>query len=87
MTHRQARGPRTRIFSSLSLGGRFALLSALAVSVAIIVAALASYFLVSDQLNNQVNENFATRANEISNTLSSRALELNETLTSSSQRN
>jgi two-component system sensor histidine kinase MprB len=57
VTHRQARGPRTRIFSSLSLGGRFALLSALAVSLVIIVAALASYFLVSEQLNNQVNQN------------------------------
>lgn len=60
MTHRQARGFRSlslrRLsFRSLSLRGRFALLSALAVSVAIIVAALASYFLVSAQLNNQVN--------------------------------
>lgn len=55
MTHRQARGFRSLSFRSLSLRGRFALLSALAVSVVIIVAALASYFLVSAQLNNQVN--------------------------------
>ncbi|HZP53557.1 HAMP domain-containing sensor histidine kinase [Actinocrinis sp.] len=52
MTHRHARG----FFRGLSLRGRFALLSAVAVSVAIIVAALASYFLVSDQLNNQLNQ-------------------------------
>lgn len=51
MTHRHARG----FFRSLSLRGRFALLSAVAVSAAIIVAALASYFLVSGQLNNQLN--------------------------------
>ncbi|HXR70559.1 HAMP domain-containing sensor histidine kinase [Actinocrinis sp.] len=59
MTHRHARG----FFRSLSLRGRFALLSALAVSVVIIVAALASYFLVSEQLNNQVNQNL-TRMHE-----------------------
>ncbi|HZU54498.1 MAG TPA: HAMP domain-containing sensor histidine kinase [Actinocrinis sp.] len=53
MTHRHARG----FLRGLSLRGRFALLSAVAVSVAIIVAALASYFLVSEQLNNQVNQN------------------------------
>ena len=51
MTHRHAHG----FFRSLSLRGRFALLSALAVSVAIIAAALASYFLVSNQLNGQLN--------------------------------
>lgn len=45
------------VFKGLSLRGRFALLSAVSVSVAIIVAALASYFLVSAQLNNQVNTN------------------------------
>jgi two-component system sensor histidine kinase MprB len=39
----------------LSLRGRFALLAAVAVSVAVIGAALASYFLVQEQLNNQVN--------------------------------
>jgi two-component system sensor histidine kinase MprB len=59
VTHRHARG----FFRSLSLRGRFALLSALAVSVVIIVAALASYFLVSEQLNNQVNQNL-TRMHE-----------------------
>lgn len=59
MTQRHARG----FFRSLSLRGRFALLSALAVSVVIIVAALASYFLVSEQLNNQVNQNL-TRMHE-----------------------
>lgn len=59
MTHRHARG----FFRSPSLRGRFALLSALAVSVVIIVAALASYFLISEQLNNQVNQNL-TRMHE-----------------------
>ena len=59
MTQRHARG----FFRSPSLRGRFALLSALAVSVVIIVAALASYFLVSEQLNNQVNQNL-TRMHE-----------------------
>src|SRR5947199_886484 len=57
MTHRHARGLRIFSFRGLSLRGRFALLSALTVSVAIIAAALASYFLVSEQLNNQVNQN------------------------------
>jgi two-component system sensor histidine kinase MprB len=46
----------------LSLRGRFALLAAVSVSVAIIVAALASYFLVSTQLSNQVNQNLARDA-------------------------
>ncbi|HEV2346189.1 MAG TPA: HAMP domain-containing sensor histidine kinase [Actinocrinis sp.] len=44
------------VLKKLSLRGRFALLSAVSVSIAIIVAALASYFLVSAQLNNQVNQ-------------------------------
>ncbi len=55
MTHRHARG----VFRSLSLRGRFALLSAVAVSVAVIIAALASYFLLSAQLNNQVDKNLS----------------------------
>jgi two-component system sensor histidine kinase MprB len=45
-----------RLLKNLSLRGRFALLSAVSVSVAIIGAALASYFLVSAQLNNQVDQ-------------------------------
>lgn len=52
---RRARG----LLRRLSLRGRFALLSAVTVSVAFIVAALASYFLVSAQLNNQVNQNLS----------------------------
>ncbi len=47
----------SRVIRGLSLRGRFALLSAVSVSLAIIVGALASYFLVSAQLNNQVNKN------------------------------
>jgi two-component system sensor histidine kinase MprB len=44
-----------RILGRLTLQGRFALLAAVAVSVAVIGAALASYFLVAGQLYNQVN--------------------------------
>lgn len=47
------------LLKKLSLRGRFALLSAVSVSIVIIVAALASYFLVSAQLNNQVDENLS----------------------------
>jgi two-component system, OmpR family, sensor histidine kinase MprB len=43
------------VFNRLSLRGRFALLAAVAVSVAVVGAALASYFLVAQQLNDQVN--------------------------------
>ena len=50
------------VLRGLSLRGRFALLSAVSVSVAIIIAALASYFLVSAQLNDQVDKNLARQA-------------------------
>ncbi|HEU5354758.1 MAG TPA: HAMP domain-containing sensor histidine kinase [Actinocrinis sp.] len=67
MTHRHARGLRSVSFRSLSLRGRFALLSALAVSVVIIVAALGSYFLVAGQLNNQVNETLRRQGQHVGN--------------------
>jgi len=53
------RGPYAR----LSLRGRFALLAAVAVSVAVVGAALASYFLVEAQLNNQVNSQLSRGPN------------------------
>ena len=49
-------------FKRLSLRGRFALLAAVAVSVAVVGAALASYFLVSQQLNDQVNGQLTRQA-------------------------
>jgi two-component system, OmpR family, sensor histidine kinase MprB len=45
----------SRVLHKLTLQGRFALLAALAVSVAVIGAAVISYFLVEGQLNNQIN--------------------------------
>ena len=57
------RRPRPgRLLSRLSLQGRFALLAAVAVSVAVIGAALASYFLVAGQLDNQVDGNLLRQA-------------------------
>ena len=48
--------PRTsRVLHRLTLQGRFALLAALAVSIAVVAAAVISYFLVEGQLNQQVN--------------------------------
>jgi two-component system, OmpR family, sensor histidine kinase MprB len=44
-----------RVLRRLTLQGRFALLAALAVSVAVVGAAVISYFLVSGQLNQQIN--------------------------------
>ena len=44
-----------RVLRRLTLQGRFALLAALAVSVAVVGAAVISYFLVSGQLNQQLN--------------------------------
>jgi two-component system sensor histidine kinase MprB len=43
------------VLRRLTLQGRFALLAALAVSVAVVGAAVISYFLVSGQLNQQIN--------------------------------
>ena len=45
----------SRVLRKLTLQGRFALLAALAVSVAIVGAAVISYFLVQGQLNGQIN--------------------------------
>jgi two-component system, OmpR family, sensor histidine kinase MprB len=47
------------LFKRLSLQGRFALLAAVAVSVAVVGAALASYFLVSEQLYGEINANLS----------------------------
>ncbi len=47
------------LFKRLSLQGRFALLAAVAVSVAVVSAALASYFLVRTQLYNELNANLS----------------------------
>ncbi|MBR7831362.1 HAMP domain-containing histidine kinase [Actinospica sp. MGRD01-02] len=48
--------PRTvQVLRKLTLQGRFALLAALAVSVAVIGAAVISYFLVRNQLDEQIN--------------------------------
>ncbi|HEV3173619.1 MAG TPA: HAMP domain-containing sensor histidine kinase, partial [Actinocrinis sp.] len=47
------------LFKRLSLQGRFALLAAVAVSVAVVGAALASYFLVRDQLYGEINNNLS----------------------------
>lgn len=48
--------PRTsRVLRKLTLQGRFAVLAALAVSVAVIAAAVISYFLVEEHLNQQIN--------------------------------
>jgi two-component system sensor histidine kinase MprB len=44
------------VLHRLTLQGRFALLAALAVSIAVVAAAFASYFLVEAHLNQQVNE-------------------------------
>jgi two-component system sensor histidine kinase MprB len=45
----------SRVLRKLTLQGRFALLAALAVSVAVIAAAVISYFLVQGQLNSEIN--------------------------------
>lgn len=45
----------SRVLRRLTLQGRFALLAALAVSLAVVGAAVISYFLVEGQLNQQVN--------------------------------
>lgn len=48
--------PRSpRVLRRLTLGGRFALLAALAVSLAVVAAAVISYFLVAGQLNDQAD--------------------------------
>ena len=46
----------SRVLRKLTLQGRFALLAALAVSVAVIAAAVISYFLVQGRLNQQIND-------------------------------
>ena len=49
--------PRTsRVLRKLTLQGRFALLAALAVSVAVVAAAVISYFLVQSHLNQQLDQ-------------------------------
>ena len=49
--------PRTsRVLRKLTLQGRFAVLAALAVSVAVIAAAVISYFLVQQHLNQQIDQ-------------------------------
>jgi two-component system sensor histidine kinase MprB len=49
------RSPTSRVLRKLTLQGRFALLAALAVCVAVIAAAVISYFLVSGQLSQQID--------------------------------
>jgi two-component system sensor histidine kinase MprB len=51
------------VLRRLSLRGRFALLAAVAVSVAVVGAALASYFLVAGQLRGQVDNELSLHAN------------------------
>jgi two-component system sensor histidine kinase MprB len=53
------------LYKRLSLQGRFALLAAVAVSVAVVVAALASYFLVRAQLYAEVDNNLSHTPNFI----------------------
>jgi two-component system, OmpR family, sensor histidine kinase MprB len=48
-------GKARRMLHRLTLQGRFALLAALAVSIAVVGAAVVSFFLVEGQLNNQVD--------------------------------
>ena len=51
-----------RLYKRLSLQGRFALLAAVAVSVAVVAAALASYFLVRTQLYAEVDNNLTRQS-------------------------
>ena len=51
------------LYRRLSLQGRFALLAAVAVSVAVVAAALASYFLVRTQLYGEVDANLSHQTN------------------------
>lgn len=50
------------LYKRLSLQGRFALLAAVAVSVAVVAAALASYFLVRTQLYSEVDNNLSRQS-------------------------
>ena len=50
------RSRTSRVLRKLTLQGRFALLAALAVSVAVIAAAVISYFLVRSHLNQQIDQ-------------------------------
>jgi two-component system sensor histidine kinase MprB len=51
------------LYKRLTLQGRFTLLAAVAVSVAVVVAALASYFLVRIQLYSEVDNNLSRQTN------------------------
>lgn len=53
----------SQVLRKLTLQGRFALFAALAVSVAVIAAAVISYFLVSGQLNQQIDNQLMALAN------------------------
>ena len=55
MTRVPGIGKARRMLHRLTLQGRFALLAAFAVSIAVVGAAVVSYFLVEGQLNNQVD--------------------------------
>jgi two-component system sensor histidine kinase MprB len=57
------RSRTSRVLRKLTLQGRFALLAALAVSVAVIGAAVISYFLVSGQLNRQIDQQLTAQTN------------------------
>jgi two-component system, OmpR family, sensor histidine kinase MprB len=60
---RRWRRPRPiRALGSLSLQARFALLAAVAVSAAVLAAAIACYVLVSGQLNNQIDQDLGRQA-------------------------
>jgi two-component system sensor histidine kinase MprB len=52
----------SRVLRRLTLQGRFALLAALAVSVAVVAAAVISYFLVSAHLNQQIDQQLTVSA-------------------------
>ena len=53
----------SQVLRKLTLQGRFALFAALAVSVAVIAAAVISYFLVSGQLNQQIDNQLMAQTN------------------------
>ena len=53
----------SQVLRKLTLQGRFALFAALAVSVAVVAAAVISYFLVSGQLNRQIDQQLTAQTN------------------------
>ena len=57
------RSRTSRVLGRLTLQGRFAVFAALAVSVAVIAAAVISFFLVSGQLNRQIDQQLTASTN------------------------